>query len=95
MFRFLTNCVGVPKPDVPDLISMIDEAVKITRRTFLKYADRGQLARLEHDLGYFKGGLTMAKDCHVSYHRSTYKGKRCYYFRHSAIEYIFIERKKT
>jgi hypothetical protein len=32
----------------------------------------------------------MAGDWHVSYHRSKYKGKTVYYFRHSAIEYIFI-----
>ena len=35
--------------------------------------------------------LTLKKDWHVSYHRSTYQGKPCYFMVHSAIEYVFVK----
>jgi len=31
----------------------------------------------------------MARDWHVSYHRSRWHGAAVYFFRHSAIEYVF------
>jgi hypothetical protein len=68
---------------------MIEAARGITRRTFLKHVDRAELRDMEKGLGYERGGLMMASDWAVSYHRSTLHGKRCYYFRHSAIEHVF------
>lgn len=35
--------------------------------------------------------LTLKKDWHVSYHRSVYLGKPCYFMVHSAIEYVFVK----
>ena len=37
------------------------------------------------------GSLTLKKDWHVSYHRSTYQGKPCFFMDHSAIEYVFVK----
>jgi len=91
MYKFYSDCVGWPeRADEPGGLSdMIDNAIDITRSTFLKYADASELAYV---LGYCKHpsqGLTMAGDWHVSYHRSKLHGKRVYYFTHSAIEYVF------
>lgn len=36
-------------------------------------------------------GLTLKKDWHVSYHKSTYQGRPCYFMCHSAIEYVFVK----
>jgi len=97
-FRFETDCVGVPKQDVPALIKMIEEAVGVTRRTFLCHVHRGDLAELERALKYADHparGMTMAADWHVRYRRSSFKGRRCYFFDHSGIEYIFTERKAS
>jgi hypothetical protein len=97
-YQYYTNCVNWPRADVfreGGLSDMIDNAIDISRRTFLKHVDRGRLEALEMMLGYEnhpRRGLTMAGDYHVSYHRSKLHGKRVYYFRHSAIEYVFTER---
>ena len=92
-YHFHRNCVNTPRADVPALGQMIDDAIDITRQTFLQHVDREELAEIEQNMGYAAHplqGLTMAADWHVSYHRSKWKGKRCYYFRHSAIEYYFL-----
>jgi hypothetical protein len=93
-YRFYRTCVSWPDRDVPALSAMIEASTDITRRTFLKHVNREDLKQLEDDLNYaahwMQGGLTMAADWHVSYHRSKLHGRRVYYFRHSAIEYVFV-----
>jgi len=91
-YRFLRNCVATTGDDVALLTAMIDDAIGITRKTFLKHVHRGDLRSLEAALSYddhHTKGLTMAADWHVSYHRSHWNGERCYYFQHSGIEYYF------
>ena len=93
-YQFYSDCVSWPGDAfAPDsLCYMIDNSVDISRKTFLKYINRDELKNIEESLGYsqhHKQGLIMANDYHVSYHRSKVYGKRCYYFRHSAIEYVF------
>ena len=90
--KIYSSCVNWPRNDVPALCAMIDSNRLVSRRTFLRHVDREDLRELENGLGYethHKRGLTMAADCCVSYHRSTLHGKRVYYFRQSAIEYVF------
>ena len=95
--HYYTNCVAWPEHLVHcngGLIDMIDEARTIERSTFVKHVDKTELRNLERLLGYeshYKQGLTMAADWHVSYHSSKLFGSRVYYFRHSAIEYVFIQ----
>ena len=89
---YLTNCIG---SDGASIQHMTDIARDITRKTFLQYVDRASLTALEQELGYAlptarNGELTMARDWHVSYHKSVYRGRRCVYFRWSAIEHIFV-----
>jgi len=90
--RFLCNCVDTCRADVAALHEMINGAKDITRRTFLQHVDRDDMETLEAELGYASHpsrGLTMAADWHVSYHRSHWNGRTCYYFRWSGIEYYF------
>lgn len=93
--QFYNNCVNWHDDDVDadgGLCDMIDNATDITRETFLKHVDLAALAKLEGELSYARQpsqGLTMAKDWHVTYHRSKLHGQTVYYFRHSAIEYVF------
>ena len=89
MHRYLSDCVGWPRGKVDHLNEMIDDAMDVTRRTFLKHVDRDELAALEAYLGYTRD-FHMASDWHVSYHRSKLCGFTVYYFRQSAIEYVFI-----
>ena len=94
--HYYTNCVNWPRADVHKaggLCDMIASATPITRRTFLRNVDRASLADVERALGYAPHDpgavLRMANDHHVSYHRSRLHGRRCYFFKHSAIEYVF------
>jgi hypothetical protein len=89
-YKYLTDCVSANGDDIRE---MRDAAKSITRKTFLKDVNREQMAELERGLGYeadSRKGLTMANDRAVSYHRSKYKGKPCYYFVWSGIEHIFL-----
>lgn len=89
-YRFQTDCVN--SDDGAGIQAMVDAAHEISRRTFLGYVDRAQLREIEAACGYEshpKRGLTMANDWSVSYHRSTFRGRPCVYFRWSAIEHIF------
>lgn len=94
-FRYFCNCVNWPQDDVDSeggLRDMIDAATSISRKTFMTHVSRDDVAYLAEQLSYAShpsGGLTMAGDLHIAYHRSTLHGKRCYYFCHSAIEYVF------
>lgn len=91
VFRFETNCVNSTCKLITD---MVEQEKPVGRATFLKHVDRDELREIEAGLSYEQHpsrGLTMAGDWHVSYHKSHYDGKPCYYFRHSAIEWIFVE----
>lgn len=95
--RYYTNCVNWPHDDVHEdggLCDMIDAAQEITRRTFMRHVDTEDRAEVERALGYAphdpSSRLTMKRDFHVSYHRSRLHRQVCYFFKHSAIEYVFI-----
>lgn len=95
--NFFGTCVGWEPQDVHTeggLCDMIDQAMNISRETFLKHVDRDGLKEMEVNLGYAahpKKGLTMAADWHVSYHRSKLHGQRVYFFKWSGIEHVFKE----
>lgn len=92
---FHNSCDKWPRHDVHadgGLCDMVDNAVTISRRTFLQNVDRDELQKLEQRLGYAKHpkhGLTMASDYHLEYCRSKLHGKTVYFFTHSAVEYVF------
>jgi hypothetical protein len=90
--EFTTNCVHSDGDDIRD---MKDAAVETTRRTFMSYLAPDQWRQIQLDLGYDPTGheLSLAKDWHVSYHRSLYRGEPCVYLVWSGIEYVFTERK--
>jgi hypothetical protein len=87
--KFETDCVH---STYEDITLMTEIAIDITYKTFLKHVSFIDLSDLFPFYGtHPKQGLLMIKnDWHVSYHKSMYKGKRCYYIEHSGIDYIFI-----
>lgn len=87
--HYAINCVGFPETRVDDLIAMIDGAREISRRTFVSHVDHASLAELEAALGYGRLGLRMSQDYHVGYFSGRLGGRKVYFIRHSAIEYIF------
>jgi hypothetical protein len=88
-FQYLTNCVG---SDGPSITAMQEQSREVTRKTFQRHVEG--LSEIEQRFGYFQHpsqGLTMKNDWHVRYYKSVYRGRPCYYFDHSRIEYIFVQ----
>lgn len=94
---YIGKCVEWPTDDVYSdggLCDMIDQALEISRRTFLKHVGKDNVRELEEQLGYEsrpQEGLTMAGDYHVGYFASKLHGRKAYFVTHSAIEYVFSE----
>ena len=90
-FTYLTNCVCARGIDIK---KMTDSAKEITYRTFRSKISRKEFIDLETSFGYSvsnDGGLRICNDYTVSFWKSTYRGKPCYYMDHSSIEYVFVE----
>ena len=91
-YQFTTTCVDSTGPLID---AMTASAREVSYRTMRKYVG-GALVDVERALGYDVGhkretGLRMSKDWHVSYWRSTYNGRPCFYFVWSCIEHIFCQ----
>jgi hypothetical protein len=85
---FVGSCVQLDGDDITD---MVDQAVDIKAETFRKNIGSEAYQWLESELGYSDlPNISLAKDYHVSFHRSKYQGEKCYYCRWSAIEYVFV-----
>lgn len=90
-WQFVTSCIHA---NGEDITAMVRDATPVTFKTMSRVVGepfREQQKLLNYDTGRERGGLRMSKDFAVSYWRSKYKGKTCYYFRWSAIEHIFTE----
>lgn len=90
MYKYAFNCVS--PPNVDDLVDMVDNAIDITYRTFIKHVDWRELARIFDYYEWANGkGLRLKDDWAVTFHRSKYGKHRVYYVCHSSIEYIFMK----
>lgn len=72
---------------------MTSKAVEVTYATFRRNVEDLDewAAEMGYDIGHQRGGLRLKNDWHVSYHKSTYDGRPCYYLVHSHIEHIFTD----
>lgn len=88
--NLVTTCVGLPQRDVPALNKMQDDAIPVTYRTFRKRVGES-LDEWAQAAGYVvKGpGLHLKDEWAVSFYRSKWKGKRCYFMTWSSIDHIF------
>jgi len=86
-FYLTANCVCSTAKSIDE---MKDQAVEITYRSFAKHCVLGDFL---HYHGYCtrtrSTGLRLQDDGCVTYFKSWYRGKPCYYLKHSAIEYIW------
>ena len=96
-FYFATTCVNQPSGE--DIEKMTDNAQDISWEEFNKHVSNdeirkaiGSLYNFQYDYDDQKNGagLRFQDDYAVSFHRSKFKGIPCYYFVHSAIEYVFL-----
>lgn len=90
--KYIGDCTQL---DSACLRDMVDNAKYITRRTYRRWVPRALRRDVETAIGYapetHRGrDLTMARDWHVSYHKSTYFKTPCVYFRWSGFEHVFL-----
>jgi hypothetical protein len=92
-FQYIGNCTD--RHSAPHLQDMMDAARQITYRTFVQAVGLDSMRDIfgDYSWGYQRGDLRMKNDPYVTYYRSTFDGRPCYYVRHSGIEYIFSEPK--
>lgn len=91
-YEYLHSCKN---SDAQSIHDMQDAAVEIKHATFRRHCDG--LEEWEADHLYFwdkRQGLTLKNDWHVSYYKSVYRGRRCYYVEHSRIEHIWVEKEE-
>lgn len=94
-YEFYAACTDCYEPSKHALLNAMlhdETVVDVSRQTFMKHC-RDSAREVFMNLGYAshpKRGLTAAGDYHISYHRSKWNGKRCYFFCWSAIEHIFV-----
>lgn len=88
-FHFVINCVNAKGRDIE---AMVDNGRDVSYKTFFKHVSLDEVLGL---LPWYakdsRRGLTIKNDWAVSYSRSRYRNRRCYFLTHSAIEYIFVE----
>ena len=71
----------------------MENAVSVSYATLIHAVGRSQVAEIfsDYDWSSRPRDLTMKNDYAVSYYRSTFDGKPCYYIKHSGIEYVFCD----
>lgn len=75
----------VSPADLEELQYIVDNNREITYKTFISKVDKEYIKEFNSN-----SCIPLDQDYAVSFHKSkTQKGKIVYYFRHSAIEYIF------
>ncbi len=98
-FYFETDCIHSKGKWIND---MIDRAREITWCTFIRHVPVDEVRRLFPTYSYHgelynpeTGELTcpfhIKDDFAVSFWKSRYRGRLCYYVSHSGIEYIFTQ----
>ena len=88
-YYYHTCCVNSTGPRIRE---MVDNARDITFKTFSKHCEWREIGEmLGYDSILRRRGLGLSTDFAVSFHKSTHRGRPCYYFCHSAIEYIFTK----
>ena len=88
--EYLTCCVDAEAESIEE---MTGGAIEIKYEEFVEIAGLYTIASWAKSTGYAntaKEGLTLKKDWHVRYHKSSYEGQECCYIVHSMIEYIFV-----
>lgn len=83
-YEYVGCCVDLKGSDIQ---AMVDLAKEVEVKTMKNVCDG--FYWLEKQLGYH-AKFPITGDYHVKAYRSKYRGKKCYFLCHSAIEYVFV-----
>ena len=86
MFTYEICCVSANGDDIQE---MVDRAREITWHTFTRYVPASTIVEMFGNCPHPKD------DWSVSFYRSKYQGRKCYFIDHSCIEYVFTDQRAT
>jgi hypothetical protein len=89
VFTYETCCVNSTYEHIH---AMVEREKDVSYKTIRKHCS--ELREWAEGMGYEwigNKGLKLKDDYAVSFHKSVYRGRRCYFIRHSAIEHIWTE----
>ena len=88
-YTYHTCCVNSTAKKIND---MVDRALEVTYRTFLSHVPLEELKSVFDWYEWERSdGLHLKNDYAVSWFRSVYDGRHCYYCCQSGIEYIWVK----
>jgi hypothetical protein len=91
-FKQYTYEISCVQADPDDIDEMVDGAKPVSYKEFV--ANCAEIEEMATGLGYeahgSRKGLTLNRDAAVSFFKSTYQGKPCYFMVHSQIDYIWV-----
>jgi hypothetical protein len=82
-YQYFGNCINLNGSKISD---MVNDSKQISYNTFTKNIDGGRTVLNE----MFGTVPHISKDWSVSFYSSKYNGKKCYFLKHSAVEYVFM-----
>lgn len=91
-FVLWKSCETIPDGDLEAHQAMLHDSIDVTYETFRRNVGAHSLGEWAEAHGYVRDarhGLTLKKDWHVNYSRSTWNGVKCYYLTWSAFEFIW------
>ena len=97
-YTFFSSCVNWPieRGGLRELQDVIEKSIRISWRTLIRHVPVDEIRRSFPDYTYNGqvdvGCFHIKDDWSVSFHRSRYRGRWCYYVRWSAIEFVWIDR---
>ena len=92
MKEFATSCVTITQALVPALVTMVEEAKKITWEEFKEGCQPESLKMVLEGLGYTSDSrLKIWDDWSVRFYKSQIENYPCLFLDHSRIEYVFLE----
>ena len=83
-FNYETCCVDAKGKDIQE---MVDIGRQITYNTVKKHCDLSVFDNIYQGCPQ----LSLGKDYAVSFYKSKFQGRSCYFVEHSAIEHIFTQ----
>ena len=89
-FNYVTCCVD---SDGESINGLVDAATVVTYRTMMLNCNGLLPWAKAHGYAKRGPGLTLRADWAVTFHKSKYRGKPCYYLQWSGIEYIWTKDK--
>lgn len=84
--RFIGTCVGLP---ARHLHAYDDSSREVGYRWFLHYVGYDTVRELERELGYAGSGLTLKRDCCVSYSTGKWRGRQAVCMMWSSIHHLW------